>query len=225
MLERFNLPISAPGIAAEDVLTAMSLDKKVQSGTNRWVMLEEVGRSVVRQDVPWELVERTVRDLTGLSLNMDRVSDMSQSVPMEPYENGDAVVADYRQQSREFLSKGRETGSESDLHKAAEKGWGAAAWMAKAVAESRGWKYARHDEFFTVMYQAQDLTGDTRLRNLGNTANTLHGYFYTRKRFLRPEIIGESLTDVEQAVDHPAAWTRGVVTGPRASASAESGAA
>ena len=65
LLERFNLPISAPGVPAEDVLTAMSLDKKVQSGTNRWVMLEDVGRSVVRQDVPWELVERTVRDLTG----------------------------------------------------------------------------------------------------------------------------------------------------------------
>ncbi len=64
LLERFNLPISAPGVPAEDVLTAMSLDKKVQSGTNRWVMLEDVGRSVVRQDVPWELVERTVRDLT-----------------------------------------------------------------------------------------------------------------------------------------------------------------
>ena len=56
LLERFSLPISAPGVPAEDVLTAMSLDKKVQSGTNRWVMLEDVGRSVVRQDVPWELV-------------------------------------------------------------------------------------------------------------------------------------------------------------------------
>ena len=65
LLERFDLPISAPGVPAEDVLTAMSLDKKVQSGTNRWVMLEDVGRSVVRQDVPWDLVERTVRDLTG----------------------------------------------------------------------------------------------------------------------------------------------------------------
>ena len=65
LLERFSLPISAPGVPAEDVLTAMLLDKKVQSGTNRWVMLEDVGRSVVRQDVPWELVERTVRDLTG----------------------------------------------------------------------------------------------------------------------------------------------------------------
>ena len=53
LLERFSLPITAPGVPAEDVLTAMSLDKKVQSGTNRWVMLEDVGRSVVRQDVPW----------------------------------------------------------------------------------------------------------------------------------------------------------------------------
>ena len=65
LLERFSLPVSAPGVPAEDVLRAMSLDKKVQSGTNRWVMLEGVGRSVVRQDVPWELVERTVRELTG----------------------------------------------------------------------------------------------------------------------------------------------------------------
>jgi len=64
LLERVSLPIRAPGVPAEDVLRAMSLDKKVQSGTNRWVMLEDVGRSVVRQDVPWELVERTVRDLT-----------------------------------------------------------------------------------------------------------------------------------------------------------------
>ena len=65
LLERFGLPVTAPGVSAESVLRAMSLDKKVQSGTNRWVMLEAAGRSVVRQDVPWPLVERTVRELTG----------------------------------------------------------------------------------------------------------------------------------------------------------------
>ena len=126
---------------------------------------------------------------------------MSQSVPMEPYDQDDAVVADYRQQSREFLVKGREYLAAGEWHQAAEKGWGAAAWMAKAVAEARGWEYTKHDEFFTVMYQAQDLSGDGRLRNLGNTANTLHGYYYTRKRFLRPEIIGASLNDVELLLD------------------------
>ena len=65
LLRRFNLPTNAAGVAVEDVLTAMSMDKKVQSGTNRWVMLEEVGKAVVRQDVPWELVEKTVRELTS----------------------------------------------------------------------------------------------------------------------------------------------------------------
>ena len=33
--------------------------------SNRWVMLEEVGRSVVRSDVPKDLVEKTVRELTA----------------------------------------------------------------------------------------------------------------------------------------------------------------
>ena len=120
---------------------------------------------------------------------------------MEPYEQSDAAVADYRQQSREFLSKGREYLANGDLHQAAEKGWGAAAWMAKAAAEAQGWQYKRHDEFFTVLNSARQLSGDTRVRTLGNTANTLHGYYYTRKRFLNPDNIGESLDDVELLLD------------------------
>ncbi len=120
---------------------------------------------------------------------------------MEPYDQDDAVVADYRQQSREFLVKGREYLAAGEWHQAAEKGWGAAAWMAKAVAEARGWEYTKHDEFFTVMYQAQDAIGDDRLRGLTAVANTMHGYFYTRKRFLRPEIISANLNDVETLLD------------------------
>ena len=120
---------------------------------------------------------------------------------MEPYENESESVTDYREQSREFLAKSREYLANGDLHQASEKGWGAAAWMAKAAALVQGWEYSKHDEFFAVMYQARDLTGDGRIRNLGNTANSLHGFFYTRKRFLRPEIIGESLNDVEVLLD------------------------
>jgi 3-dehydroquinate synthetase len=63
LLERFNLPIVAKGVNVDDILQAMTLDKKNQSGGNRFVMLEDVGRAVVRSDVPRELVERTVRDL------------------------------------------------------------------------------------------------------------------------------------------------------------------
>ena len=65
LLERFNLPTSAPGVSVTAILDGMSLDKKSQGGSNRWVMLEGVGRSVVRSDVPRELVEKTVRDLVS----------------------------------------------------------------------------------------------------------------------------------------------------------------
>ena len=65
LLERFNLPIRASGVAVDAVLGAMTLDKKVQGGSNRWVLLEAIGKAVVRSDVPRELVEATVRDLVS----------------------------------------------------------------------------------------------------------------------------------------------------------------
>ena len=65
LLQRFNLPTTAPGVPVDDIRRAMSLDKKVADGANRWVMLEDVGRAVVRRDVPVELVDKTVRELVG----------------------------------------------------------------------------------------------------------------------------------------------------------------
>ena len=135
---------------------------------------------------------------------------MVQQYPMEPYENGSAVVADYRQQSREFLAQGREYLANGNLHQAAEKGWGAAAWMAKAAAQAQCWQYSRHDEFFTVMYQAQDFTGDTRLENLRRAANELHGFFYTRKIFLRADVIERGLDDAQLLLDILQPLTEGV---------------
>ena len=126
---------------------------------------------------------------------------MGQSVPMEPYEQEETEVADYRRQAREFLIKSRGYLENDDLRQAAGKGWGAAAWMAKAAAEAQGWQYSRHDEFFTVMYQAQDITGDSRLENLRRVANELRGFFYTRKIFLRPDVISRNLAQVELLLD------------------------
>ncbi len=63
LLRRFNLPVTASGAPVDGVLRAMSLDKKTEGGVNRWVLLEGVGKAVVRHDVPRDLVEETVRDL------------------------------------------------------------------------------------------------------------------------------------------------------------------
>ena len=126
---------------------------------------------------------------------------MTQTSPTEPYEQDGNLVTDYLQQSRGFLTKSREYLADGDWHQAAEKGWGAAAWMAKAVAEAQGWQYKRHDEFFAVMNRARQLSGDARLRRLRDAANTLHGYFYTRKMLLNPDDIGEGLDDMDLLLD------------------------
>jgi hypothetical protein len=126
---------------------------------------------------------------------------MTRSSPIEPYEQDASAVADYRQQARVFLAKSREYLTDGDLHQAAEKGWGAAAWMAKAVAEAQGWEYKRHDQFFDVMYRTLDISGDDRLDDLRGRANELHGYFYTRGRFLRSDVIARGLDRMETLLE------------------------
>ena len=106
-------------------------------------------------------------------------------------------VTDHGAQAREFLAKGREYLDAGDLHQASEKGWGAAAHMAKAVAIAQGWEYRRHSDFSRVMNEANLATGNDRLRALRGIANDLHGNYYERKRHLNAEIIGRDLESIE----------------------------
>ena len=121
--------------------------------------------------------------------------------PIQPFEHDAESIADYRQQSRVFLGRARVYLGEGHLHSASEKGWGAAAWMAKAVAEAHGWKYTRHSEFFKVMHQSRQLSGASRIRTLADTAGTLHGNYYEREMFLYASAIGEGLADMELLLD------------------------
>ncbi|MCI0849410.1 MAG: 3-dehydroquinate synthase [Chloroflexi bacterium] len=60
VLDRFGLPTSRPGLNADAVFAAMALDKKVEAGKLRWVLLEDIGRASVHSDVPEELVRDVV---------------------------------------------------------------------------------------------------------------------------------------------------------------------
>jgi 3-dehydroquinate synthase len=68
LLEAFGLPVRVDadaGLAVEDVLQAMLSDKKVVGGKPRWVLLQQVGEPVVRDDVPTELVRDVVAELVA----------------------------------------------------------------------------------------------------------------------------------------------------------------
>ncbi|MCI0882781.1 MAG: 3-dehydroquinate synthase [Chloroflexi bacterium] len=56
LLERCGLPTSADGLDRQRLLDAVALDKKVQDKKVRWVLLEGVGRPVLRDDVPGDVV-------------------------------------------------------------------------------------------------------------------------------------------------------------------------
>src|SRR5690606_21328958 len=58
LIERAGLPTRPPQtIDRERIRAALKMDKKIVSGGQRWVLLEDVGRPIVTADVPAEVVE------------------------------------------------------------------------------------------------------------------------------------------------------------------------
>ena len=109
--------------------------------------------------------------------------------------NGDKAT-EHATQAREFLARAREYLDAGDLHQASEKGWGAAAHMAKAVALVQGWEYERHSDLHRVMNAARRLTGEGRLPLLHGRAEVLHANFYDLRRDLDEERIAEDLASM-----------------------------
>ena len=107
-------------------------------------------------------------------------------------------ITDYRDHAWDFLEKGRKYLAEGDLHQASEKGWGAAAHMAKATAAAQGWEYLKHRDFVRVMNTASQFTRNDRLLDLRSRAEGLHSNYYERKRFLDADIIGKDLESVAE---------------------------
>ncbi|MBB5017484.1 3-dehydroquinate synthase [Chitinivorax tropicus] len=60
LLVRCGLPVVGPKLGAARYIELMSLDKKVESGKIRFVLLEQLGRAVIRSDVPNVLLTQAI---------------------------------------------------------------------------------------------------------------------------------------------------------------------
>jgi 3-dehydroquinate synthase len=60
LFERAKLPTIAPDLGTEKYLELMGLDKKVEGGKMRFVLLKEMGHAVVYGDVPEKLLRQTL---------------------------------------------------------------------------------------------------------------------------------------------------------------------
>ena len=63
LLEAYRLPVEAEGVDRARIDSAMALDKKVSEKAIRWVLLEGLGRPVIRDDVPPEVVDAALREV------------------------------------------------------------------------------------------------------------------------------------------------------------------
>jgi 3-dehydroquinate synthase len=61
LFEQYGLPLRHPGVDRDAVHAAIALDKKVAAKRVRWILLEDFGRPVVRDDVP----DAVVREALG----------------------------------------------------------------------------------------------------------------------------------------------------------------
>ena len=111
------------------------------------------------------------------------------------------AIDDYKQQARDFLAKGWEYLAAGDLHQASEKGWGATAWMTKAVAVAQNWQYDQHAHFNVILNNVLLMTNNDRLLALREIANGLHRNYYTRKQFLNTNIISRELDAAAELLD------------------------
>ncbi len=64
LLQQFGLPTGFSGLDLTAITEAMELDKKVRDKSIRWVLLKNIGRTVIRSDVPQQYVLSVLRGLT-----------------------------------------------------------------------------------------------------------------------------------------------------------------
>ena len=60
LVKRAGLPVSGPALAPERLLELMALDKKAAKGKTRFVLLESIGRAVLRADVDARSVREAI---------------------------------------------------------------------------------------------------------------------------------------------------------------------
>ncbi len=65
IFELYDLPVRMSGVDVDAVIGATAHDKKVAAKKIRWVLLEDIGKPVIRDDVPDEIVRGVIADMLG----------------------------------------------------------------------------------------------------------------------------------------------------------------
>ena len=113
----------------------------------------------------------------------------------------DARIRKHLAQAREYWLKAPAYLAQGDLCQAGEKGWGAVAQLAKAVATLRRWEHYDHEAIRDAIMALPDEVPEQSvaiLRGL-RAAESLHGNFY--EVYMSPLMTQSSLDDVRPLLE------------------------
>jgi shikimate kinase/3-dehydroquinate synthase len=65
LLQKFRLPTDFTGLDLTGITKAMEVDKKVKEKAIRWVLLQDIGEAVIRNDVPQQDMLAVLQELAG----------------------------------------------------------------------------------------------------------------------------------------------------------------
>jgi 3-dehydroquinate synthase len=63
LLQKFGLPSGFSGLGLTEITRAMELDKKTKEKAIRWVLLQDIGKAIIRSDVPQNDVLAVLQEL------------------------------------------------------------------------------------------------------------------------------------------------------------------
>ena len=61
VLQAYGLPVSAPGLNSEAIISAMTSDKKTTGGSINWVLLDGIGKAITNNEVPDKYVSEALK--------------------------------------------------------------------------------------------------------------------------------------------------------------------
>lgn len=63
LLQKFELPVSCPGVSPDALIDTIRFDKKTTLGQTRWVLVEGIGQGITNQTVAEEVVRKVLEEL------------------------------------------------------------------------------------------------------------------------------------------------------------------
>jgi shikimate kinase/3-dehydroquinate synthase len=63
ILEQFSLPVTCSAEGLDNILAAMELDKKVRNKSIQWVLLEEIGKPIVRSNISQDITLNALNEV------------------------------------------------------------------------------------------------------------------------------------------------------------------